>query len=149
MPYRLASSQVPCRQQRQNIFAIKSALSDLHHLKRFVNEMTKSNPSSPLNAAGQSANPAELTLRKGSPFKRLPLVVFCGAALLLAGSRAPLVMQTPVGHEPFGRQTVGPDGQLLVFSAKEARGDGDDPIYYQHSDYSIYDSRGKADQVCW
>jgi hypothetical protein len=96
-----------------------------------------------MNLAGPRANPAELTLWNGFAFKRLPIALFCAAGLLLAGCRSPLVMQTPVGPEPFGRQTTGPGGQLLVYSAKEARGDGDDPIYYQHSDYSIYDSRGK------
>jgi hypothetical protein len=50
-------------------------------------------------------------------------------------------MQTPVGPEPFARQAAGPNGHLLVFSAKEPHGDGDDPVYYQHSGYSIYDSQ--------
>src|SRR6266436_7170110 len=75
--------------------------------------------------------------------KHLGIFLICGSAALMAGCGSPLVIQTPVGPEPFGRKTMGPNGYLMVFSAKEARGDGDDPIYYQHSDYFIYDSQGK------
>jgi hypothetical protein len=112
-------------------------------LEAVVNEMTKSNSSSPMNLAGPFASPAELTLWKGSPFKRLLLALFCWAGSLMAGCHSTLVIQTPVGPEPLAAQTAGSNSYLLVFSAKEARGDGDDPIYYQHSDYRIYDPRGK------
>jgi hypothetical protein len=125
------------------LFAIKSAPPDFHHLEARMNEMTNSNSSSPMSPAGPFASSAEMPFRKGALFKHLLLALVCGVGLLMAGCRSTLVMQTPVGPEPFGRQTAGPTGRLLVFSAKAARGDGDDPTYYQHTDYSIYDSEGK------
>ena len=96
-----------------------------------------------MKLAGPFVSPAELPLWEGTLLKHLAFALICGAALLMAGCHSTLVLQTPVGPEPFERQTTGPTGRLLVFSAKEARGDGDDPIYYQHSDYSIYGSQGK------
>ena len=75
--------------------------------------------------------------------KHFDVFLVFGGALLVAGCRSPLVIQTPVGPEPSSSKTIGRNGHLLVFSAKEPRADGDDPIYYQHSDYWIYDSRGK------
>ena len=75
--------------------------------------------------------------------KHFSIFLIGGGALLMVGCHAPLVMRTPVGPDPLGRETAGTNGHLLVFSAKEPRADGDDPIYYQPSDYWIYDSRGK------
>lgn len=108
-----------------------------------MNEMTKSNSGSLTKVAGPRPTPGELLFWKGTPFEHLPLALICGAGLLMAGCRSALVMQTPVGPDPFGPHTKETNGHLMVFSAKEARGDGDDPIYYQHCDYWIYDSRGK------
>jgi hypothetical protein len=108
-----------------------------------LNEMSKLPISSPKDLAEQLASPAGLPLLKGNHFKHLPLAFVCSAGLLTAGCHSTLVMQTAVGPEPFGRRTAGANGHLQVFSAKEARADGDDPIYYQHSDYLIYNSEGK------
>ncbi len=75
--------------------------------------------------------------------KSFTICLICGGALLMAGCHSLLILQAPVGPEPVSDGTKTATGQLLVFSAKEARGDGDDPTYYQHSDYFIYDSHGK------
>lgn len=106
-----------------------------------MNEMPKSNSSFPMNLGGPFASPRELPFWKGTLSKYLAFALICSAGLLMAGCRSTLVMETPVGPEPFARQTTGPTGQLVVFSVKEARGDGDDPIYYQHSGYFLYDSQ--------
>jgi hypothetical protein len=111
--------------------------------KAIMNQLTKPTSSSLVNLTGRFAGPTEPPFRKGISLTRVPFTLIFGAALLMAGCHSALVVQTPVGPEPFGRQTGEPNGQLLVFSAKEARADGDDPTYYQHSDYSVYNSKGK------
>jgi hypothetical protein len=53
------------------------------------------------------------------------------------------VVLAPVGPNPLGYRTTTTTGQLEVFSALVGRIEGDNPTWYQHSDYVICDQNGK------
>ena len=76
--------------------------------------------------------------------------VLLGAALtgLLTGCAIPRVSLAPVGPNPDGTATAASIGELQVFSRLAAQSDDQnqgstDSIWYQHTDYSIYDLQGK------
>jgi len=68
-----------------------------------------------------------------------------GAAVisLLTGCASTPVVLAPVGPNPMGYPGTGSKGQLLVYSAWQGHGEGNNPCYYQHSDYYIYQTSGK------
>ena len=80
---------------------------------------------------------------KASIMKIIP--AFSGAVLglLLAGCASPPIVLSPIGPNPAG--FAGPDlhGRLEVYSARMEQDEGDNPIWYQHADYNLYDSQGK------
>ncbi len=71
-----------------------------------------------------------------------------GVVPLLASCASPTLVSDTVGPNPFrARNAAVPSGYLRVFSQTEPVTEGFDeganPTYYQHSDYRIYDNRGK------
>jgi hypothetical protein len=77
--------------------------------------------------------------------KSMLIIMGAAAAYLVAGCSSPPVALAPVGPSPIGFSTgtANGQGQLQVFLALSDRNEGDNPSWSQHSDYSIYDSRGK------
>ncbi len=76
---------------------------------------------------------------------------FCllGVIPLLASCASQPITLAPVGPSPFagGSSSVG-TGHLQVFSSLAERSDDQnqsstDPVWYQHTDYNVYDGRGK------
>ena len=74
--------------------------------------------------------------------------VFCilGAgfvSLLIGCSSAPVAL-APVGPNPYGGQSTASKGELQVFSSLTGRREGENPTWYQHTDYYVYDAEGKV-----
>jgi hypothetical protein len=76
--------------------------------------------------------------------------MFLGTGLvsLLVGCSSTPVALAPVGPNPFGSQRMASKGELQVFSCLVAQSDdqnqgSEDPVWYQHSDYNIYNLHGK------
>jgi hypothetical protein len=71
------------------------------------------------------------------------IVTLTGMALtsLLLGCSTPVALG-PVGPNPAALKQPARDGQLEVFSVLTPRTEGDNPTWYQHTDYTIYDQRG-------
>ena len=72
-----------------------------------------------------------------------------GAIPLLASCASHPVALAPVGPGPSaGGSTAGGSGRLEVFSGLAEESDNQnqgskDPVWYQHTDYTVYDARGK------
>lgn len=68
-----------------------------------------------------------------------------GAVLiaLVAGCSTPLSVAT-VGPNPTGVNNHASYGQLQVFSALTGRTEGNNPTWFQHTDYTVYNQQGKA-----
>ncbi|HEX4348942.1 MAG TPA: hypothetical protein VH251_01075, partial [Verrucomicrobiae bacterium] len=62
---------------------------------------------------------------------------------LLVGCSTPVAVG-PVGPNPYALENSTKNGQLEVFSALTPRTEGDDPTWYQHTDYTVYNQRGDA-----
>jgi hypothetical protein len=62
---------------------------------------------------------------------------------LVAGCSTTPVAVAPVGPNPVGITTGPGQGQLEVFSAVRGRVEGDNPTWYQHTGYYIYNRQGK------
>ena len=75
--------------------------------------------------------------------KNIHLLMGAGLAALLAGCATTPVALAPVGPNPAGSRSRVPEGGLQVFSSLVGRSEGNNPAWYQHSDYSIYDLNGK------
>lgn len=70
--------------------------------------------------------------------------VALGIVPLMAACVSQRVVLAPVGPSPAPElRASNAPGQLRVFSQREPVTAGDDPVYYQHTDYRIYDHRGK------
>jgi len=65
----------------------------------------------------------------------LPLLVSC------ASQSVPLASVGP--HPLAGYSSTGETGSLLVFSDREPSSEGDNPPFYQRTDYEIYNAAGK------
>jgi len=68
-----------------------------------------------------------------------------GASLvsLWVGCASTPVALAPVGPDPAGNKSMATDGGLQVFSSLVGRTEGDNPTWYQHTDYYVYDLRGR------
>ena len=75
--------------------------------------------------------------------KNIHLLMGAGLAALLAGCATTPVALAPVGPNPAGSRSRVPEGGLQVFSSLVGRSEGNNPAWYQHTDYSIYDLNGK------
>jgi hypothetical protein len=73
------------------------------------------------------------------------VLIIWGAAvvLLFAGCSTVPVAMAPVGPNPAQLPTASNSGQLEVFSALSGRMEGNNPTWYQHTDYYVCNSRGK------
>ena len=61
---------------------------------------------------------------------------------LVAGRAVATTTLPPVGPNPLGSQSQSVSGQLEVFSQLEGHSEGNNPPWYQHADYYIYDRQG-------
>jgi hypothetical protein len=81
---------------------------------------------------------------KGMNMKKNILIMMGAAvAILPTGCSTTPVAFAPVGPNPAGFQTTAADGQLEVFSALSGRGEGNNPTWYQHSDYYLCNFHGR------
>src|SRR5580692_1325102 len=80
------------------------------------------------------------------------ILIVLGTVLtsLLLGCASTPVALAPVGPNPSGPVHMAATGQLEVFSAVQTERDGNEydpnPAWYQHTDYTIYDSTGQRVQ---
>jgi hypothetical protein len=65
-----------------------------------------------------------------------------GTAMLMGCASAPIAL-APVGPGPADYAGAGSTGQLLVYSAWQGHAEGDNPAFYQHADYYIYNPQGR------
>ena len=80
-----------------------------------------------------------------------PTFLLLGVIPLWASCAAPPIALAPVGPRPFAARTSSArTGSLQVFSSLEEQSDdqnqensGASPFWYQHTDYTIYDAKGK------
>jgi hypothetical protein len=80
--------------------------------------------------------------------KKLFVLLGAGMVSLLMGCSSAPVALAPVGPNPLGSESTVDEGQLQVFSGLAERSDNrnqasEDPVWYQHTDYRIYDLHGK------
>ncbi len=71
----------------------------------------------------------------------IPMVAVLAVALT-GCSTAPVAVE-PVGPNPAYSGGRIAEGALQVFSNMIGRSEGDDPPWYQHANYNIYDQQGK------
>ncbi len=74
------------------------------------------------------------------------IFIVLGIALtsLFAGcATAPAPTLAAVGPNPMGYQGSAADGQLQVFTALSGHAEGNNPTWYRHRDYDIYDQAGQ------
>jgi hypothetical protein len=64
-------------------------------------------------------------------------------AVLLAGCSSTPLALAPVGPNPGAMKTTGKTGDLEVYSALTGCAQGNDPTWYQHTDYTVRDATGK------
>jgi hypothetical protein len=60
---------------------------------------------------------------------------------LLAGCSTPVTL-APVGPNPNYSPAASGDGQLQIFSAVIAHTEGDNPTWFRHANYYLYDEHG-------
>jgi hypothetical protein len=80
--------------------------------------------------------------------KKIPIILGMALTSLLIGCATTPVALTAVGPNPNGVRFAGSQGRLEVFSCREQQSDDQnqgsmDPIWYQHTDYDIYNRQGK------
>jgi hypothetical protein len=69
-----------------------------------------------------------------------------GLVSLLVGCASTPVVFAPVGPDPVGIPVIASQGELQVYSSLAEQSDdqnqgGNNPVWFQHTDYRIYDSR--------
>lgn len=75
--------------------------------------------------------------------KHIPAVIGTAlTSLVLVGCASKPVVVSPIGPNPNRTETQTADGQLEVLSALVGRTEGDNPSWYQHRDYAIYNEKG-------
>ena len=62
---------------------------------------------------------------------------------LLLGCSTPVAVG-PVGPNPAALENPARNGRLEVFSALAPRTEGNNPTWYQHTDYTVYSQQGKV-----
>ena len=75
--------------------------------------------------------------------KNIGFILGAAVLTLMMGCASTPVALAPVGPNPLDYSGMGSKGQLLVYSAWQGHGEGNNPCYYQHSDYYIYEPSGK------
>ena len=76
--------------------------------------------------------------------KAFPLTVCAiGLASIVIGCASTPVVLAPVGPCSTRQEASHPNGYLQVFSVMEPQSEGDDPVWYQHSGYIIYNQQRK------
>lgn len=75
--------------------------------------------------------------------KSIPIVLAAALSSLLVGCTTTPVALAPVKPNSPAPFAMTGDGQLEVFSALVGHSEGNNPAWYQHSDYSIYDQQGR------
>lgn len=75
--------------------------------------------------------------------KSIFVLLGTGLISLLVGCSSTLVVLAPVGPNPVGVESMVSQGKLQVFSDLVGRTEGDNPTWYQHTAYYIYDLHGK------
>lgn len=83
--------------------------------------------------------------KRGTAMKKRTLITMGTAAvvLFLAGCASTARVSGPVGPDPAEVQLAAPDGQLEVYSAPSGQTEGNNPTWFQYSDYYIYDHYGR------
>ena len=73
------------------------------------------------------------------------IYLILGAAMLplLIGCASTPVVLAPVGPNPLVSKNTASGGGLQVFSNLIGRSEGNNPTWYQHTDYYIYDLHGQ------
>jgi len=82
-------------------------------------------------------------MERNNVMKNIGLVLGAAVLTLMMGCASTPVVLAPVGPNPIGYSGMGSKGQLLVYSAWQGHGEGNNPCYYQHGDYYIYQTSGK------
>lgn len=75
--------------------------------------------------------------------KMTPAFLGATVAVLLTGCSSTPVALAPVGPNPAGLDNDTTNGRLEVFSALTGRTEGNNPTWFQHTDYQICDWHGK------
>jgi len=74
--------------------------------------------------------------------KHIPIIVGTALTSLLLGCSSTPVAVAPVGPNPASLVNPGKNGQLEVFSALAGHTEGNNPTWFQHTDYTIYNQHG-------
>ena len=75
--------------------------------------------------------------------KKIMVLIGAGMMTCLLGCSSTPVAVAPVGPNPaFAGKPAG-DGQLEVYSAMRGHSEGNNPSWYQHTAYYLYDQNGK------
>ena len=75
--------------------------------------------------------------------KNINLILGAAVLTLMMGCASTPVVLAPVGPNPVGVKSMDSQGDLQVFSGLVGRTEGENPTWYQHTDYYIYDLHGK------
>jgi hypothetical protein len=75
--------------------------------------------------------------------KYMPTIAGMTLMSLLLGCSTPVTVG-PVGPNPAALENPAKKGQLEVFSALTPRTEGNNPTWYQHTDYTIYNLHGRT-----
>ena len=75
--------------------------------------------------------------------KSICLLLGTGLVSVLVGCSSTPIAVAPVGPNPFGIKGGASKGELQVFSSLVGRSEGDNPSWWQHSNYNIYNLSGK------
>jgi hypothetical protein len=75
--------------------------------------------------------------------KTIPIILGSVLASLLLGCSSTPVVMAPVGPSPLALGSTGSDGQLEVFSALRGHTEGNNPTWYQHTAYYVYDQQNQ------
>src|SRR5215469_3770861 len=76
--------------------------------------------------------------------KHVPAIIGTALTSLLVGCASTPVVVSPIGPSPNRPEIQSANGQLEVFSALTGRTEGDNPTWYQHTDYTIYNQHALA-----
>jgi hypothetical protein len=80
--------------------------------------------------------------------KSICIFLSTGLVFFLVGCASTPLALAPVGPNPLGGAGMASEGKLQVFSALVEQSDdqsqgSEDPVWYQHTDYRVYDLHGK------